>query len=232
MKLTNRANLPEPFVVAFGIDDYERGDAALTTTEMPLPPRILSYRKKYWDDMVEDVSDRVWAFAGTTKHIVLERIARSNPERYIAEQRFSTIMPGGKKVSGKIDLYDKETRIQYDWKETSVWKFILGDLEEWTAQGNINRYLMQQNNINPVQLINVAWLKDWKKRLARTTKRDDYPQCAINVIELPMWSVGETQAVHLETAGYPRRTSRKPACVQQERTLAAGRCLCCHEKGP
>ena len=113
MTLTNRANLPEPFVVAFGIDDYERGNAVLTTTEMPLPPRILSYRKKYWDDMVEDVSDRVWAFAGQTKHIVLERIARSNPERYIAEQRFECVMPGGKKVSGKIDLYDKETRIQY-----------------------------------------------------------------------------------------------------------------------
>ena len=77
---------------------------------------------------------------------------------------------------------------------------------------------MQQNNINPVQLINVAWLKDWKKRLARITKRDDYPQCAIHVIELPMWSVGKTQAYILERLKiHAEQADDPPVCSKKER---------------
>ena len=66
--------------------------------------------------MEEDVSDRIWAFSGQAKHVVLERIARTNPKRYLVEKRYNYTMPGGRKISGKIDLYDLETKILYDWK--------------------------------------------------------------------------------------------------------------------
>ena len=47
MKLTNRFNLPEPFVAAVSSDDYERGDAEYTTTELIKPSRIVAYSRKY-----------------------------------------------------------------------------------------------------------------------------------------------------------------------------------------
>lgn len=219
MKLTNRHNLPEPFVVAFGSDDYERGSADYTTTELVRPVRISALSRLHRDELEEDVSERVWAFQGQTKHIVLERIARTNPERYLVEQRFEAVLPGGRKISGKIDLFDQETQILYDWKEQSVWKFIVGDTIDWEQQANINLFLMRMNDIVVKQLLNVTWLRDWKKRLARTTKRDDYPKCAIHVIPLPMWSVAEAQDFILKriTAYESSPIDDPPLCTPQER---------------
>src|SRR5262245_24962279 len=74
LKLTNKFNLPEPFVAAVTSDDYVRGDAEFTSTELIRPSRILVYSRRHDAEMVEDVSERVWRFQGQTKHIVLERI--------------------------------------------------------------------------------------------------------------------------------------------------------------
>lgn len=218
MKLTNKFNLPEPFVEALGLDDYERGDADFTTTELIKPVRINAYTKEHWDELVEDISERVWAFAGQTKHVVLERIARTNPDRYLVEERFTATTPGGKKISGKIDLFDFSDGTLYDWKEQSVWKFIMGDIKEWEEQANINLFLMRMAQMEVHALKVVTWLKDWKKRLARTTKRDDYPQCPIHVIDLPMWSIGQQQEYILERIkAQEEGRSDPPLCTKEER---------------
>ena len=157
MKLTNKFNLPEPFVAAVSSDDYERGGAEYTATELIKPSRIVAYSRKYDKEMSEDASDRVWRFQGQTKHVVLERIAKANPSRYIVEERFEAIMPEtGAKISAKSDLYDKETHILYDWKETSVWKFMMGDTEEWEQQANINLYLMRMAGIRHVKNLSTS----------------------------------------------------------------------------
>lgn len=220
MKLTNKFNLPDPFVAALGIDEYERGDAQFTTTELIRPVRINALTRKHWEEMEEDVSERVWAFAGQTKHIVLERIGNTDPYRYLVEERFSVTVPGGTKISGKIDLFDFKDNTLYDWKETSVWKFILGDMTEWEQQANINLFLMRMAQMEVKALKNVALLKDWKARLARTTRREDYPQCAIHVCELPMWSIGKQQEYVMERVkaqqeGYS--ASVAPLCTKKER---------------
>lgn len=218
MTLTNRFNLPEPIVQALGLDEYERGDADFTTTELIRPVRINAYIKAHWEEMVEDVSDRVWAFAGQTKHIVLERIGKSNPERYLVEERFSAVTPGGAKISGKIDLFDFSDGTLYDWKETSVWKFILGDMTEWEAQANVNLFLMRMAQMDVKALKNVALLKDWKARLARTTRRKDYPQCAIHVCDLPMWSIGQQQDYILgRIKAQQDGKDDPPLCTKKER---------------
>ena len=219
MKLTNKFDLPEPFVAAVSTDDYERGDAEFTATELIKPSRILSYTRKHWDDIVEDVSDRVWAFQGQTKHIVLERIARTNPDRYIVEKRLQTIMPGtGAKISGQFDLFDKETRFLYDWKETSVWKFMIGDTREWEEQANINLYLMRMHSFNPSKLINIAILKDWKIREARFGRKEDYPKCAVHVMPLPMWSVGQAQEyINEKVEKHRAEMANPPVCSKKER---------------
>jgi hypothetical protein len=219
MKLTNRFNLPEPFVAAVSSDDYERGTAEYTATELIKPSRIVAYSRKYDAEMTEDASDRVWRFQGQTKHVVLERIAKTHPERYIVEERFQATMPGtGAIISGKIDLYDKQDRILYDWKETSVWKFLIGDTEEWECQANINLYLMRQAAHHPVSLMNIAILKDWKAREARFSRKPDYPKCAVHVMPLPMWSIGQAQDyINKRVEKHRAEAANPPVCNKKER---------------
>jgi hypothetical protein len=219
MIITNRFNLPQPFVDAVSVDEYERGSADYTATELVRPVRILSYTRTHWDEIEEDASDRLWAMQGQSKHIVLQNIARKNPDRYLVEERFETELPkSGRKVSGKIDLFDKIDRILYDWKESSVFKFILGDTKEWEQQANVCLYLMRMNDVDVRDLVNIALLKDWKIRKARTTKRDDYPKCAVNVLPLPMWTVGQAQDYILKRIKtYEDNRENPPVCTKAER---------------
>jgi len=218
MTLTNKFDLPEPYVKAFGFDPYERGNADHTATELVQPVRIRAFSEKFDAQRVEDISDRVWAFWGQANHEVLARIASQDPNRYLVEERFEHTMPGGATVSGKIDLFDRNTRILYDHKETSVWKFILGDMDEWEQQANINLFLMRMAGFDVKDLINVAKLKDWKARLARTTKRRDYPQCAIHIVPMRMWTIGEAQDFILKrAAAHHDQKASPPVCTKKER---------------
>jgi len=224
MKLTNKFNLPEPFVAAVSADDYLRGDAEYTATELIRPSRILVYSRRHDSEMVEDVSDRVWAFQGQMRHLVLERIARSDPDRYKVEHRFTHEMPGsGCPISGMIDLFDRKTATLYDWKETSVWRFMLrgdnlDDKDEWVQQANINLYLMRVNGISVDRLMNIAILKDWKAREARFGRKPDYPKCAVHVVPMPMWNIGKAQAfINERIEKHRAEAANPPVCNKEER---------------
>ena len=219
MKLTNKFSLPEPFVAAVSSDDYERGEAEYTATELIRPSRILAYVRKYDSIMSEDASERVWRFQGQTKHVVLERIAKANSARYLVEQRVEAVMPEtGAKISAKFDLLDKQDGTLYDWKETSVWKFMLGDTEEWEQQANINLYLCRMNGLLPLRIVNIAILKDWKAREARFSKKPDYPKCAVHVMPLPMWSVGQAQDyINGRVLKHRAEMANPPVCNKKER---------------
>jgi len=218
MKLSNRFNLPQPFVAAVSTDEYIRGDAAYTTTELIKPSRIVALHRKYEAQLEEDVSDRVWRLQGQAKHVVFERIAKTEPGRYIVEQRFETVMPGGMKISGQIDLYDRKDHTLYDWKETSVWKFLLGDTEEWEQQANINVYHMRNGGFLVDRVKNIAILKDWKKRKARFGREKDYPNCAIHIVDLPIWNAGAQQSFILERARmHDEQMANPPVCTKKER---------------
>lgn len=219
MKLTNKFNLPEPFVAAVSSDPYERGDAEFTSTELIKPSRILAFSRKYDEQMTEDASDRVWAFQGQTKHVVLERIAKTNPARYRVEERLECVMPGtGAKISAKFDLFDRDDKTLYDWKETSVWKFLIGDTKEWEEQANINLYALRMNGATVKRLINIAILKDWKARKARFGREPDYPKCAVHVLPLPMWSVGQAQEyINGRVLKHRAEMANPPVCDKKER---------------
>src|SRR5262252_8061776 len=217
MKLTNKFGLPQPFVDAVSVDEYRRGKADFTTTVLIRPVRISAFSEKFYGERVEDVSERVWMLFGQAKHVVLERIARRNPDRYVVEKRFATKL-GDYEVSGQVDLYDNHTRILYDWKDNSVYKFILGDTEDWEQQGNINAYLMRAWSYEVKSLVNITFLKDWKVRMARFSAQKDYPKCAIHVIPLPLWSVGQQQAFILERIKKQiEQKDNPPVCTEKER---------------
>jgi hypothetical protein len=95
---------------------------------------------------------------------------------------------------------------------------MMGDTEEWEQQANINLYLMRMYGTDVKQLINIAILKDWKARQARFTKDPEYPKCAVHVMPLPMWSVGQAQDyINKRVEKHRAEAANPPVCNKKER---------------
>lgn len=218
MKTTNIHNLPEPFVDLVTFDSYSRGRSDFTTTEIIGPPRAAILRRRHDDDIEEDVSFRVWAMSGSAKHYLLETLALKRPERYVAEKRLYAEVHG-KMLGGQLDLYDKVTKTLYDYKETKVWKVTKGDVSEWEAQANINRWIMSKNGYEVQEIRYIAFLKDWSDR---DTGREGYPQAPVMVVPLPIWEEEKTVEfierrvrLHMNFQSLP--DDDIPVCTKDER---------------
>lgn len=172
MKLTNKLGLPDVFMDLCAEDEYDKGEADFSTTELISPPWLRMLQSRHDDEVTEDISQRFWSLSGNAKHYILEKIAKRNPDRYIAEERYY-IEIDGYKIGGKLDLYDKQENHLWDYKESSVWKLSFGDFSDWTAQASINRYILSENGIHPAKASNLCLLKDWKQRDSK--RKRDYP---------------------------------------------------------
>lgn len=212
MKLTNRANLPEAFVNAVLNDSYSRGDADISVTSLIKPPKAVVLESEHWDEIEEDVSDRIWSLLGQSVHVVLERSNKTA----IAERRLSLEVEGWK-VSGGMDLYD-ENGILTDYKMTSVWKLVKGDVEDWEKQLNIYSVILRSHGHKVERLEVIAILRDWSKRDAE--KDPTYPQAQVVNVPIKLWApevaekyLRERVILHKQA----KLTGELPDCTEKER---------------
>lgn len=185
MKITNNLGLPRALVDAVLADEYSKGDADFSATELLKPPKLRTLHQIHADEITDDVSDRVWALLGKVAHRILDEHA---PEHHITEQRiFKEITVNGVKytVSGAMDIIDGAT-IQ-DWKVTSVGKILYGDDKDWTAQLNIYQWLVGK----PMTLQIVPLLRDWKK--GERERKKKYPPAPAYIHEIESWSLSRCE---------------------------------------
>jgi hypothetical protein len=190
MKLTNRLNLPAPIVDAVKADDYSRGAADISVTQLIDPPQKVWLEEQHADEIVEDVSDRIWALMGKSIHKILEQAESLMP---VEKRLFGKC--GGWVISGGMDrnaLLKKDFGIEVqDYKMTSAWSIALekGVKQDWVNQLNCYAWLLRENGYDPQKLTVVAFLRDWSKLEAK--RKPDYPQQQVMVIDVPMWPVVE-----------------------------------------
>jgi len=220
MLITNKYNLPQPFVDLVSGDTYSKGKSDITTTGLAQPPKIAELTRRHASEITMDASEKVWTMMGTANHYVLEQIALRNPERYVTEQRFYLDIDGVK-LGGQIDLFDRETETLWDYKVSSVYKAMSDDKLEWTKQANVNKLLCEHNGIHPKKLAVLLVMKDWKRKEAEF--KADYPKCAIQEIPLPAWREEETLAyiksrINLHnSAKLIEEEDAIPVCTEEER---------------
>ena len=186
MKYTNKLDLPDAICEAVKNDGYSQGDAEYSVTGLLRPPRQLALEKLHAEEVTEDISDRIWSLMGQSIHTILERANKIG----IAERRLSTEV-NGVKISGGMDLFD-ENGILTDYKVTSVWKVIKGDLEEWEKQLNLYSVLLRHHGHRVEKLQVVAILRDWSKMEAQRDAA--YPQAQVVNIEIRLWPPGKAEA--------------------------------------
>jgi hypothetical protein len=180
--LTNRAELPEAIVDAVANDPYTKGDSDISVTGLLRPPRLAALERIHADEIVEDAADRIWSLLGQAIHTILERANRVA----IAERRLSIEMEG-LKISGGMDVYE-EYGILHDYKTTSVWKLIKGDLDEWEKQLNLYAVLLRHHGYQVEKLRVHAILRDWSKMEAQ--RDPTYPQAQVVSVNIKLWPPG------------------------------------------
>lgn len=189
MKITNKHGLPEVFVNLLTRSPYSKGKAHLSATELLSSPRIVQLKKRHFDDIEEDVSDRIFALFGTAMHSILEDGKTSNA---IVEQRLHVNIDGWD-ISGAIDLQEpnKEGISISDYKTTGAWA-VMNEKLEWEQQLNIYAYLVEKVKGIPVKDLKiVAIIRDWSRRDAQT--KEGYPEAPVKSISISLWPFEERE---------------------------------------
>jgi hypothetical protein len=220
MELTNKYGLPQPVVAALTRSEYSRGESNRSITQLIDAPRVRILRQEHYNELTEDVSEKLWAVLGTGVHKMFENTA---DDSHITEERIF-IEVDGWVISGAIDLQKIEDDgvIISDYKTTSVWSVIFGKVE-WEYQLNCYAALVRRSKGLKVKSLKViAMMRDWKASEAEF--KQDYPKAPILEIDIPMWTEAE-QDVYLDgrvrlhqNAEFERLTgSELPECSDKER---------------
>ena len=184
MKLTNKYGLPETFMNILARPTYNKGGAHLSVTELISSPRIVQLKRRHWDDLEEDVSDKLFAMLGTAMHNMLEH---GKADNHVIEQRLHANVDGWD-ISGAIDLQRMEPDgvVVCDYKTTGAWA-VMNDKKDWEQQLNIYAWLVEKVKKTPVKSLEIiAIIRDWSRRDAQV--KEGYPEAPIKVIDVPLWS--------------------------------------------
>lgn len=163
MKITNKNNLPEPLVGACAWHAPVKD--RYSVTELVGPPMVARLRREHWDEIEEDVSDRLWAIMGSAMHGVLAE--HGTPNSLTEEKLVIKRTVDGREITiaGKPDTYD-ENGIISDWKFTSVYMHGEEVKPEWRNQLNMYALMIEEHGflVNGLQIVTIY--RDWSRRHA------------------------------------------------------------------
>lgn len=221
MKFTNRLGLPQPIVDAVTKDTYDGPfpEGTYSVTEILSPARQKQLIRIHGSDIVEDVSDRMWALEGKAIHEVLERAEADG----IAEQRlFREIYPGIT-LTGKFDRValikdNSGDFVLQDYKYASVWEVIHDAKPERAQQLNILAWLARYNSYSITKVQNVMILRDWSMRMAKNDR--SYPQAKVAIVDQPLWQDSAIEEFVLERLdAHIKAKDDLPKCSDEERWI-------------
>jgi len=178
MKISNRLHLPEGIVKAVSTDKHNEPGCISATTLIKGVKEVL-LTERHWNELTDDVADRIWAIWGTAVHSLLEH----EGENEFSEVNMSHEV-NGITVTGRIDNYDIAKGVICDYKTASVYKIKVGNFDEWRLQGLIYAWLLRNNGLKAERCKFIALLKDHSKTDADRDRR--YPQNPVYVYEFPV----------------------------------------------
>ena len=210
---TNKHFYPDWVCNLLQYNPYSRGTqpSDISATQLIDSPQVLKLRKEHRDEIVEDVSDRIWAIYGSAVHAIVEA-ANLSSGNILTEKRLYHKY-GEHIVTGQYDVYDMQSKILYDFKTVSSWSLIKGAKESWVNQLNVLADLMRKNDWEVKGLAIAALGRNWEERTSKTNK--SYPDKALMMYEIPMWDELNTQ-VYIEKR-LQAHFFNEPICIPEEK---------------
>lgn len=213
MKYTNKLELPQPIVDAVTNDPYNKGDAHISITGLIAPARIRVLEKQHKDELIEDVSDRIYSLLGQVMHGILERSSKDSATA-IYEKRWLMEIDGVK-ISGQLDAYYDNGLVQ-DYKLVSLYSVKDGVKPEYEQQLNCYAALLRVNGLKITKLELVCILRDWSQGKAR--QDETLPQQQVLKLTVPLWSHEKAMLFIKERVAAHKQASKTlPECTPEER---------------
>lgn len=217
MKITNKLELPDMLVRAVE-KEYEYRDKRYSITSLLDPDRVMMLKRRYNDEIEQDVSECIWMLFGTVTHYALETGIDVRENEYV-EEHLEYTFENGYTLSGIIDHVEDYID---DYKTTSVWTVIYGsNNEHWLKQLQMGAYLHYKKHgkwIDKGRII--AILKDWNRR--ESQKSFNYPDLPIAVIDFNLGEPEEIEKWIIERFNHIEKLEQMkdnelPLCSMEER---------------
>ena len=219
MIITNNTGLPEVLVNMVKNDPYSRGENVYrSVTELIAPPRQVALKRKFYDQIMIDVSDQLFLIYGRLIHTLMENSA---PEDLITEERLYATVPlvnNPVRISGSFDSFDAKTGTLNDYKFITVFRFMGGVVpKEYEQQLNLYAWLWEENGNDPVKNLRITALyRDFSKHKVKEDKK--YPRANVEVHSVPIWSKEERLLFIMERVALHLKAEQElPECSVEER---------------
>lgn len=176
MKITNKLNLPQPFVDMV-TKEYTYKDKQYSVTSLLKGTCQAILERRHADEIEQDVADMIWLIFGTAVHSILEQGQETDDQ--LKENKI-VIDIGDYKLSGIFDLYDAKEKKVTDYKTGSVWKVVYNDWEDYFYQLLMYAYMLRSIGFECNKGEIVMLLKDHSKTKAMTDA--SYPQDSVYIV--------------------------------------------------
>ena len=162
---------------------YSSWGSDYSITSLIQPPQVVQLQKRYAQELDkipmtdEFIKQQLGSFRGNAIHdrfkSMLYRFINKNPNSgYMIERRMWDRI-NDRKISGQFDAL--RNGALYDFKTTSVWKRVFGQLTDYEKQLNLYAYLLRTCGQEVAVLYVIAWYMDWDKWKANQEKYPSEP---------------------------------------------------------
>lgn len=181
MKIIN--DVPDVIYNAILRDEYLRGDADVSVTQLVDSPKMWHLKNEHYDSIEIKASKLIYALLGKIIHSILEN---GCSEDDIVEERMF-IECDGWTISGQLDRVKTNGMVLQDYKLCSVWEYIHGLRAEKSYQANLYSYMLSETKgIRPNSCEIIQIFRDWQLSKAKTDS--SYPQAGFNVEPVKLWN--------------------------------------------
>ena len=175
MKITNKLNLPKPFVDAV-TSEYQYKPKRYSVTALLKGTCQTILERRHTDEIECDVSDMIWMVFGSAVHKIMEQSKETENQ---LKENWLSVDVNGYELSGIFDLYDDKEKKVTDYKTATVWKVIHDDWEDYRKQLLMYAWMLRKIGFECDKGEIVAMLKDHSKSKAQFDY--SYPQYPVYV---------------------------------------------------
>lgn len=217
MKITNKYNFPDMLVRAVE-KEYIYRDKRYSITSLLEPERIIALKRRYSEQIEQDITDCIFMLLGTKTHFELENIGLKENE--FVEEHLEYTFENGYTLSGIIDHYD-DIYLD-DYKTCKAYTLIFkSDYDKWKKQLQLGSYLAYKKDGKWRKKGRIiALIKDWDR--TKSQIQSNYPKYACQVIDFDLGTPEQVEKLAIELFNkvikLEQMTNEElPVCTDDER---------------